>query len=187
MDNPTDTYSGVVVQQSRTLIVIGDINEETTATICAALLSLSSESDEPILLYLNSPGGGVAEAFSIITIIETISAPVWTICLGEVSSSATLVFMAGETGHRYISEYATVALHGLQVRAPGGYIDATENAIEAQQSQAVQERIAAFVAAHSSIKSEDAHKIISRTLYLDASQAITHKIADTLFSTPFFA
>lgn len=51
---------------------------------------------DPIRLYINSLGGDVVEAFSLIDTIMLSKTPVWTINMGGCFSSAALILMAGK-------------------------------------------------------------------------------------------
>lgn len=54
----------------------------------------------PIRLYINSPGGDVAEGFSLISTIEHSKTPVYTINIGQWCSMA---FLIGISGHKRLS------------------------------------------------------------------------------------
>ncbi|MBA2671428.1 MAG: ATP-dependent Clp protease proteolytic subunit, partial [Gemmatimonadetes bacterium] len=45
--------------KSRTLIISGEVNQKLAASVMAQLLALSSESSEPITIFINSQGGHV--------------------------------------------------------------------------------------------------------------------------------
>jgi ATP-dependent Clp protease protease subunit len=61
--------------------------------------TVQSERD-PIILYINSPGGSVVEGFAIIEAIKASKTPVYTVKIGQWSSMA---FLIGITGHRRFS------------------------------------------------------------------------------------
>ena len=50
---------------------------------------------EPIKIYINSDGGDLAAAFSIIDAIKMSKTPVWTICVGNAYSGGFFTFIAG--------------------------------------------------------------------------------------------
>lgn len=61
--------------------------------------TVQSERD-PIILYINSPGGSVVEGFAIIEAIKASKTPVYTVNMGQWCSMA---FLIGITGHRRFS------------------------------------------------------------------------------------
>ena len=64
---------------------------------------------EPIILYINSPGGELIEGFPLISAIELSKTPVYTVNVGEWCSMA---FLIGITGHKRFSlPYMTFLMH----------------------------------------------------------------------------
>ena len=64
---------------------------------------------DPILLYINSPGGDAIGGFAIVSAIKASKTPVWTVNVGQWSSTA---FLIGITGHRRLSlRYAMFLMH----------------------------------------------------------------------------
>ena len=51
--------------KSRTLTIFGEINKDVAQRTAEKLLALSFESDEPITLYIGSPGGHVESGDTI--------------------------------------------------------------------------------------------------------------------------
>lgn len=58
--------------------------------------SLPLEERKPIWLYINSPGGDVTEGFALVSVIKLSKTPVYTINVGEWSSMAFLIGIAGK-------------------------------------------------------------------------------------------
>ena len=71
--------------------------------------NLAISDRKPIRLYINSPGGDIVEGFSLVGAIETSKTPVYTINVGQWSSMA---FLIGIAGHRRFSlPYMTFLMH----------------------------------------------------------------------------
>lgn len=87
------------------------------ATITASLLFLESESDAPISLYINSPGGSVSAGLSIYDTMQYITPQVTTIVLGQAASMGSLLACAGTPGKRFALPHATIMMH----QPSGGY------------------------------------------------------------------
>ena len=69
----------------------------------------------PIIIYINSDGGGTWAANAIIDTIRGITSPVHTIGMGRVRSFATVVFACMEI--KYSSEIATTCLETERSRS----------------------------------------------------------------------
>lgn len=64
---------------------------------------------EPITIYLNSNGGALDEAFSLISAIEASHTPVITVALGKAYSAAFLILLAGHA--RFAQQRSTLMYH----------------------------------------------------------------------------
>ncbi len=64
---------------------------------------------EPIIVYINTNGGLMDEAFSLISAIESSVTPVITIALGKAWSAGFLILIAGH--HRCSQKYSNLMLH----------------------------------------------------------------------------
>lgn len=64
-----------------------------------------------IKMYINSPGGAVHSAFHLIDTMKQSRIPVHTIGMGLIASCGVLTMMAGEKGHRYITQNTSVMSH----------------------------------------------------------------------------
>ena len=73
--------------------------------------NLSTSQPEHLTLILNSGGGSVTDAFALIDTMRGSGIPIHTIGLGEVSSAALMIFMAGEKGHRILTPNTSILSH----------------------------------------------------------------------------
>jgi len=64
-----------------------------------------------IKMIINSPGGEVPSAFALIDTMRGSSIPVYTYGLGEIASCGLLTFIAGQKGHRYITQNTSILSH----------------------------------------------------------------------------
>ena len=64
--------------------------------VTGQLLILASDSDEPIKLIINSPGGHVESGDTIFDMIRFVQAPVKVIGTGWVASAGALIYAAAE-------------------------------------------------------------------------------------------
>ena len=96
----------------RTISLTGEINEEVAAVLNAALRSLARDSDDDIVLYIQSPGGSVSAGFSIYDTIQTLKCDVVTVACGMAASmGAFLLAAAGTKGKRWCQPNAEVLIH----------------------------------------------------------------------------
>ncbi len=123
--------------QSRSVIITGEINDKVAARAVTHLLALAEESDDPINLYISSPGGHVESGDMVHDVIGYIRPKVRTIGSGWVSSAGALIFVGAPVEDRYCLPNTRFLLH-----QPSGGIGGTASdmAIQARQIQIMQDR-----------------------------------------------
>ena len=84
----------------RTLTLFGEISQKLAQRTAEKLLSLSFESDDPITIYLGSPGGHVESGDTIFDMIGYIKPKVRIVGTGWVGSIATHIYLAPEKEDR---------------------------------------------------------------------------------------
>jgi ATP-dependent Clp protease protease subunit len=80
---------------------------------------------EYLTLIICSDGGELASAFAIIDMMNSSNIPIRTIAIGEVQSSAFMIFMAGEKGNRMIKPNTSVLSHRFSAGSEGKFHDLT--------------------------------------------------------------
>jgi ATP-dependent Clp protease protease subunit len=92
-DSRTVTYYG---NNTRSILVSGEINQELANTVGSQLRQLASESDEPISVFINTWGGGLIDSLVIYDTIKSIKPPVITIVVGCCYSGGLVILSAGD-------------------------------------------------------------------------------------------
>jgi ATP-dependent Clp protease protease subunit len=86
--------------QRRSVWLRGPLEDEAATHLAAELMALDAQSDEPIELVINSPGGPVACGLSVIDVMDLLGAPVSTFCLGQAVGTAAAVLACGTATRR---------------------------------------------------------------------------------------
>lgn len=94
-----DVYSRLLKER---IIFLGTaIDSEVANVVVAQLLLLDSQSaEQPINLFINSPGGDAYAGMAIYDVMQYISAPVHTNCVGIAMSMGSVILAAGAAGNR---------------------------------------------------------------------------------------
>ena len=87
--------------KSRSISIFGQINEKVARSTAEKLLALSAESDEPITIFISSPGGHVESGDVIYDIIKFVKPEVKVVGTGWVASAATNIFLAAKKENRF--------------------------------------------------------------------------------------
>jgi ATP-dependent Clp protease protease subunit len=124
--------------RARTLILAGEINHDLASHVIAQLIALSAESEDPITMFINSPGGHVESGDTIHDVVRFINPPVRMIGSGWVASAAALVYIAAPLERRYCLPNTRFLLHQPWGGAGGS---ASDIEIEAREILRMRERI----------------------------------------------
>lgn len=85
----------------RRLIYIDQIKEEDVNKWIRIFVMLEFLSDEPITIYLNSPGGSVYDGLALFDIIMDSRCWIETVALGKIMSMGLTLFLSGDKRTSY--------------------------------------------------------------------------------------
>ena len=127
-----DVFSRLMMDR---IIFLGvPINDYVANIIQAQLLFLESvDAQKDILIYLNSPGGGVYAGLGIYDTIQYINPDVSTICTGMAASMGAVLLCAGANGKRTALKHSRVMIHQPMGGASGQASDIEITAKEIQK------------------------------------------------------
>ena len=146
-------------------------------TAAAQLLFLDAEGDDPISLYINSPGGLITAGLAIYDVMQYIKAPVHTICVGQASSMAAWLLAAGAKGSRYALPNAKIMIHQPIGGTQG---QASDVEIQAREMLKIKQRMCEILARHTGKPIDQVSKDVDRDYYLDPQEAIQYGIIDAI-------
>lgn len=107
-----DDVINLKLLDNHTFILNGEIESENIGQAIRWLMYENTSDDEKELtLYINSTGGLLNDAFGLIDMMKHSKHTIKTIGLGNVMSSAFLIFAAGTSGYRYIAKNASILCH----------------------------------------------------------------------------
>lgn len=97
---------------NRKIFLNGEINPETADAFLSQMLYLEDEeSDRPVNIYINSPGGEVTSGLMIYDVLQNSKLSINVICSGLAASMAAVILAGGQKGRRYIMEHSKVMIH----------------------------------------------------------------------------
>ena len=172
-----DLYSRLL--KDRVILLTTEIEDNIASNIVAQLLFLDSLNNEPINMYINSPGGSVTAGMSIYDTMQYIESPVSTICMGQACSMGALLLCAGEPGKRFALPNSRVMIHQPLGGSRG---QVTDIKIAAQESQRIKEMTAAIIAKHTGHSIEQIHEDTDRDNFMTAKNAEQYNIIDKIIT-----
>lgn len=164
------------LMNDRVIVITEPIDDYMMGIIVSQLLYLEAEdSNEPIYMYISSPGGSVMAGLAILDTMELINAPVYTYAMGMVASMAAVLFACGEKGHRYIMPNAEVMIHQPLGGASG---QASDIEIQANHILNLKKRLYKILAKATGQHVKTIEKQSDRDNYFEAFEAIKFGLAD---------
>lgn len=172
-----DLYSCLL--KERIIIITGEIDDAMSSSVCAQLLYLSSISNEPIQMYINSPGGSVSAGLAIYDVMQYINCEISTIGMGLCASMAAILLCSGTKGKRSVLENAEIMIHqplgGMQGQASDMEI-ATNHIIK------IKDKLHHILSNNSNLSTDQIKSICDRDYYMDANKALELGIVDTIIN-----
>ena len=166
------------LMSDRIIVINEAIDDHMMGVIVSQLLYLDADdSEEPIHLYISSPGGSVMAGLAILDTMNLINAPVHTYAMGLVASMAAVIFTCGEKGERKILPNAEVMIH----QPLGGYQgQASDIEIHANHILKLKTKLNKIIADATGQTVKSIAKETDRDNYFDAKEAIKFGLADTI-------
>lgn len=169
------------LMSDRVLMITEPIDDHMMGIIVSQLLYLEAEdSEEPIHMYISSPGGSVMAGLAILDTMQLITAPVHTYAMGMVASMAAVLFTCGEKGHRYIMPNAEVMIHQPLGGTSG---QASDIEIQARHILNLKRRLYVILSSATGQSVKTIEKESDRDNYFEAEDAIKFGLGDSILQT----
>ena len=168
-----DIYSRLL--QDRIILIFGEINDLTSASVIAQMLYLESVSKEPIYLYINSPGGSVTSGLAIYDVINYIKSEVITIGMGLCASLGAFLLASGNK--RLCLENTKVMIHQPLGKSEG---QASDMMIVAEEIIKTRKRLNEILAFKTKQDIKKIEKDSERDFYMTAQEALDYGIIDQI-------
>jgi len=166
--------------KSRSLTIFGEINDKLARSITERLLALAAESDDPITLYISSPGGHVESGDVVYDIIKFIKPSVTVIGTGWVASAATTIYLAADKDKRFALPNTRFLIHQPLGGSRG---DATDIAIQAEQIVRTKARINQLISKETDQPLDRVAKDTDRDYWMTVEEAVSYGIVSKVIET----
>ncbi len=157
--------------KTRTILLSGEVNKETAEKVISRLLLLESQSDDPIRILIDSPGGDVDAGYAIFDMARFVKPPVWMIGMGLVASAGALILLAAPKERRvglpnshYLIHQPLSGLRGV----------ATDIEIHAREIERTRDRINKLIAQETGQDLERVRKDTDRDYWMTAEEAVAY-------------
>ncbi len=174
-----DVYGDIfsTLLEQRNIMVQGTINSEVAMIVNAQLLYLASKSDDPIELYIDSPGGSVSAGLSIIDMMNHIKPEVITICCGVAASMGAVLLSAGAPGKRYMLTHSECMIHQPSTGFEGKESDIR---IVAEHISRTKKELVDLLAQNCHQSRKKVEKDIETDNWMTAAECVEYGLADRI-------
>ena len=166
--------------KSRCLTMFGEINDKIARSVTERLLALASENDEPITLYISSPGGHVESGDVVYDIIKFIKPVVRVIGTGWVASAAATIYLAADKENRFALPNTRFLIHQPLGGSRG---DATDIAIQAEQIVKTRSRINQLISEETGQPLDKVAQDTDRDYWMTVDEALSYGIVSKIVNS----
>lgn len=162
--------------RNRQISLLGPVDEAAVNSLITQLLYLErSAPGEEITFYINSGGGEVGNGLALYDVMQSISSPIRTVCMGLAASMAAVLFAAGE--HRQLYEHSRIMIHDPSI---SGNLVSKALELQSLSEDLMQTRraLAEILARHTGRPLEEIYEKTRVDTFFDAETAIEFGLAD---------
>ena len=165
------------ILKTRSILLSGEINKDSADKFIKDLLVLESESQDPVKVFINSPGGDVDAGFAIYDMVRFVSCPVIMIGMGLVASAASLVLLAVPADRRVALPNSSYLIHQPLSEMKG---NATDIEIHALQLEKVKAKLNSIISEATGTNLETVAADTDRDHWLNAEEAKSYGLVSRI-------
>ena len=167
-ESSQDPLAGRMLK-TRTILISGEIKKELAEKTIRQLLLLEDMGNDPIRIFIDSPGGDADAGYAIFDMIRFVRPDVWTIGMGLVASAAAIIQLASPKERRVGLPNSHYLIHQPLSGIRGV---ATDIEIHAKELDKLREKINRLIADETGLPFEQVEKDTDRDYWMNAAEAV---------------
>ena len=165
--------------KTRSILISGEIDKKMAEKVVNQLLMLEAENDDPIKVFIDSPGGDVDSAYAIFDMIRFVKPKVTMIAMGLAASAGALILLAGDKENRFGFPNSHYLIHQPLSGVRGV---ATEIEIHAKEIEKTRQKINALIAKETGKSLAQVEKDTDRDYWMSAEEALDYGLISKIIS-----
>ncbi|MDR0495907.1 MAG: ATP-dependent Clp protease proteolytic subunit [Treponema sp.] len=157
--------------KTRTILLSGEIRKGLAEKTIRQLLLMEAIGDDPVRIFIDSPGGDADAGYAIFDMIRFIRPPVWTIGMGLVASAAAIIQLAAPKERRVGLPNSHYLIHQPLSGIRGV---ATDIEIHARELDKLREKINRLIADETANPFDQVEKDTDRDYWMSAQEAVKY-------------
>lgn len=166
---------------NRRLFLTGEVTENMADNFVSSMLYLA-QTDEPIYIYIDSPGGSVRAGLVIYDVIQSLEdkVPIYMHCIGNAASMGAVILAGGQKGRRYILPNSKTMIHEPLLASGMGATSATAIKKTADSILETKAIINGILAKHTGRTLEEINEATSFDNFLNAEESVEFGLVDEI-------
>ncbi len=164
----------------RRIFLEGEINAETANRFLKELLFLTAcaeDREEPVDVFINSPGGETGAGMLIYDCIQGSPAPLRLFCAGRACSMAAVLLASGPRGSRFLLPHSEVMIHEPRLEGNVGGSASSLRSIS-DNLAGTKRQMEELLVCHTGRTIEEIQAATAFDHYMSPEEAITFGLAD---------
>jgi len=157
--------------KTRTILLSGEIRKGLAEKTIRQLLLMEAMGNDPVRIFIDSPGGDADAGYAIFDMIRFIKPPVWTIGMGLVASAAAIIQLAAPKDRRLGLPNSHYLIHQPLSGIRGV---ATDIEIHARELEKLRAKINSLIAEETGNPVEQVEKDTDRDYWMSAQEAVKY-------------
>ncbi len=157
--------------KTRTLLISGEIDKTLAERTVRQLIMLESISDEPIRVFIDSPGGDADAGFAIFDMLRFVKPPIYTVGMGLVASAASIILLAADKNRRLGLPNSHYLIHQPLSGMRGV---ASEIEIHARELDKMKKRINELIAKETGTELAQVERDTDRDFWMNGEEAVKY-------------
>ena len=167
------------LMETRSILLSGEVNKELAEKVVKQLLLLEAMGDDPIKVFIDSPGGDVDAGYAIFDMIRFVKPKVYTIGMGLVASAGALILLAAPKKQRIGLPNSHYLIHQPLSGMRGV---ATEIEIHARELERTRKKINELISEETGQEIGKVEKDTDRDYWMNAQEAVEYGLLTKVIS-----
>ena len=178
VENWQELLAGKMLK-TRTILLSGEIRKELAEKTIRQLILMEAMGDDPIRIFIDSPGGDADAGYAIFDMIRFINPPVWTVGMGLVASAAAIIQLAAPKERRVGLPNSHYLIHQPLSGIRGV---ATDIEIHARELDKLRAKINRLIAEETGNPVNQVEKDTDRDYWMSAQEAVQYGLISKVIS-----
>ena len=157
--------------KTRTVLLTGEINKTLAERVVRQVLLLEQDGEEPIKVFIDSPGGDADAGFAILDMMRFVRPPIKMIGMGLVASAGAIVLLAAPKEQRFALPNSRYLIHQPMAGFRGV---GTEIEIHAKEIDLMRRKMNDLISQETGKPVDKVEKDTDRDYWMGAEEALAY-------------